>query len=258
MDVLVLFLTFQKFIFDFMGQLPKSQIKRQKDEKRRLKERKRASKKRPPRRLIIRYLIICEGEKTEPNYFKALIGSLGTSESKVIEDPEIFGLGRGTTSLLLAALRKKEELENDRAYTFDRCWLVFDKDDFPDFNNAIDEAQQKGFNVAWTNEAFELWYYLHFQYLDTPVCRDQYIKMINREIKKYIPNFKYEKNNSGMLEILDQFGKENKAMEFAQRLFELHHEETYECMCPCTTVYKLVQELRNPEKVLSQLNNDCG
>lgn len=39
------------------------------------------------------------------------------------------------------------------------------------------------FFAAWSNESFELWYYLHFQYLDTGISRSQYIEKIERETK---------------------------------------------------------------------------
>lgn len=70
---------------------------------------------------------------------------------------------------------------------FDVTWAVFDKDDFVDFNEAIAYAKANSINPAWSNEAFELWYYLHFQFLDTQVGRHQYIEMLTREIRKVCP-----------------------------------------------------------------------
>ena len=46
----------------------------------------------------------------------------------------------------------KSELERKNAMFFDRVWVVFDKDDFDDFNEAIEKAHELGFNSAWTNE----------------------------------------------------------------------------------------------------------
>ena len=60
------------------------------------------------------------------------------------------------------ACKRKADKQKRRVY--DQCWVVFDKDDFPanDFNMAIDLAKRNGFNVAYSNQAFEYWFLLHF------------------------------------------------------------------------------------------------
>ena len=68
---------------------------------------------------------------------------------------------------------------------FDRVWVVFDRDDFNDFNEAIALAERKGYKAAWSNEAFELWYLLHFIYLDTAISRADYIKKLENEIRRF-------------------------------------------------------------------------
>lgn len=83
-------------------------------------------------------------------------------------------------------LQIKEELERKRQLPFDRIWVVFDKDDFNDFNEAIKLAKDFSFNCAWTNEAFELWYFLHFQYLDAAISRHDYIIKLQSEIRKHL------------------------------------------------------------------------
>ena len=67
---------------------------------------------------------------------------------------------------------------------FDRVWVVFDKDDFNDFNEAIALAGRKGFMAGWSNEAFELWYLLHFVYLDSAISRADYITKLENEIRR--------------------------------------------------------------------------
>jgi hypothetical protein len=62
---------------------------------------------------------------------------------------------------------------------------VFDKDDFNDFNEAFQPASRIGFYVAWTNEASELWYLLHFVYLDAAISRAGYITKLENEIRKH-------------------------------------------------------------------------
>jgi len=64
-----------------MGQLPKSKIEQLKREKREAK----AAKKRKvaTRNKIVRFLIVCEGERTEPNYFKEFAGVKGYNRIEV-------------------------------------------------------------------------------------------------------------------------------------------------------------------------------
>jgi hypothetical protein len=97
-----------------------------------------------------RFLIVCEGEKTEPNYFRSF------RVPKVVID--VQGLGENPSRLIESA----KELKSQDDY--DRVWCVFDRDSWTeqDFNNAIKNANSEGFGVAYSNEAFELWYILHF------------------------------------------------------------------------------------------------
>ena len=59
--------------------------------------------------------------------------------------------------------------------------MVFDKDDFPenDFNSAILSARQNGFEVAYSNQAFEFWFLLHFNLYQGALHRSRYEKMLS-------------------------------------------------------------------------------
>ena len=88
-------------------------------------------------------LIVCEGENTEPSYFSQF--KLSTATIKPI------GEGHNTISLV----NRATELANEKEY--EQVWCVFDKDDFTenDFNSAIQIAESKNFNVAYSNQSFE-------------------------------------------------------------------------------------------------------
>lgn len=193
----------------------------------------------------LNYLIVCEGEKTEPNYFKALI----KGRNSQVLTATIEGEGANTKSLIDIAIKKRDSSPNH----FDVVWAVFDKDDFVDFNEAIEYAQSNGINVAWSNESFELWYYLHFQFLDTQVDRHQYIEMLTREIRKVIPTFEYRKNDEGMYKLLSEIGNQKLAIKNAKALEIQYEDADYASHKPCTTVYRLVEELNNPEAVIERL-----
>jgi hypothetical protein len=85
--------------------------------------------------------------------------------------------------------KRKKDIRNKRKYylivceniynrTIDRLWVVFDRDSFSpnDFNNAVHRCQnvKPVIGCAWSNEAFELWYLLHFHYYNNGMSRKDY------------------------------------------------------------------------------------
>ena len=231
-----------------MGYSRKEEIERLRRERREAK----ASKKRKEnvREKLVRFLIVCEGTKTEPHYFEALIKNYIST----VREVTIEGEGRATVALVDRTLEIKQELERKNAMSFDRVWVVFDKDDFDDFNDAIKKANKLGFHSAWTNEAFELWYYLHFEYLDTGIGRADYIKKLEEAFKEKLgdSHFEYKKGNPDIYSLLQQYGREDLAKRFAQQLHGLYTGTDYAAHKPCTMVDKLVEELEHSELLLEK------
>ncbi len=230
-----------------MGQLPKSKIEQLKREKREAK----AAKKRKvaTRDKIVRFLIVCEGERTEPNYFKELV----RDKYSEVRSEDIVGEGRSTCALVKRTEEIREKLERQRQLRFDRVWVVFDKDDFNDFNEAIALAERKGYKAAWSNEAFELWYLLHFVYLDSAISRADYIKKLENEIRRFdgYENFCYKKNDPGIYAMLQNIGNETQAKLRAVRLRSMFDNAyDFKSHKPCTCVDILVDELEHPENLL--------
>ena len=210
------------------------------------KEKREKKRKIATRKVHLNYLIVCEGEQTEPNYFEALIGG---RNSRVL-DADILGKGQSTCRLVRTAIEERDKSKIE----YDRVWVVFDKDDFTDFNEAIALAQSNNVCSAWSNEAFELWYYLHFQYLDTPISRSQYIDALEREIRTYESEYSYKKNDKGTYALLCKYGNQDLAIRFAERLEKIYTDTNYASHKPCTKVHHLVKELLNPEELLELLN----
>lgn len=208
--------------------------------------------------LRIYFLIVCEGGKTEPNYF----GSFPKKVGKVIHELKFDGGGISTLKVVNESIR----LRNNSSVKYDRVWAVFDKDSFPpkDFNAAIKKAEKNGIRCAWSNEAFELWYVLHFQNRNTPMSRQEYQKCIENEInrrrreksKKSEP-FRYEKNSKEMYFLLQQYGNQKQAIKWAKELIQNHNDEKFHEHNPCTMVYKLVDELNgNSEELNQEINKE--
>ena len=219
---------------------------------RRLRKEAKAAKKRKEnvREKLVRFLIVCEGTKTEPHYFEALINNYIST----VREVTIEGEGRATVALVDRTLEIKTELERKNAMSFDRVWVVFDKDDFDDFNEAIKKARKLGFHSAWTNEAFELWYYLHFEYLDTGISRTAYIEKLEEAFRSRMgdESFNYRKGNPDIYSILQQYGREDLAKRFARQLRTLYTGTNYATHKPCTMVDKLVDELEHSELLLEK------
>ena len=176
-----------------------------------------------------RFLIVCEGAKTEPLYFEGF-----RVPGRVLE---IKGIGQNTLSLVAKAVQLRQTAGADN---YDQCWCVFDRDSFPaeDFNSAIAKAEASGFQVAYTNEAFELWYLLHFDDHRSALSRVQYGPMLSDRL-----GHAYKKNSESLYRELEAY--QIQAIERAEHLLlEYAAEHNPQADNPCTTVHLLVRELR--------------
>jgi hypothetical protein len=210
------------------------------------KERTRSIESREKR---VYFLVICEGEKTEPNYFEGLKKDLPVG-TLIIADMTIKGTGRNTESLVDFTIKYRRK-SNQK---FDRTWAVFDRDSFTEdqFNSAIIRAEANEINCAWSNEAFELWFLLHFQFVNHGMPRQDYQSYLEREIKRVSQKeYTYKKNYINTYSILKQYGDQQQAIVWAKELKALFNDRKHADHNPCTLVYLLIEELFNPGKVIS-------
>ncbi|MCW6048736.1 RloB family protein [Lyngbya sp. CCAP 1446/10] len=182
------------------------------------------------------FLIVCEGEKTEPNYFRSF-----PVDTKVIK-LDIKGEGRNTRSLVEKAIELKNDSEYDET---DRFWCVFDRDingknshDAQNFNTAMTLAKNNGIKVAYSNDAFELWYLLHFHFYNTRISRKHYQNMLTKLLEH-----EYQKNSETIYEELKS--KQQDAIKHAKRLLLEYDRPNPESDNPLTTVHLLVEELNS-------------
>lgn len=178
------------------------------------------------------FLVVCEGENTEPDYFKAFRMTAATIKA--------VGQAMNTVSLVNKAISIREA-ERVKKHFYDQCWVVFDKDDYPDndFNQAILLAKRNGFRVAYSNQAFEYWFLLHFNRYMGAIHRNQYPEMLSRLIG--MPYSKIQGFGALMYRLL--LSRQQQAIDNADAvLVEVSHgnpaqEES------STTVQRLVVEL---------------
>lgn len=122
-----------------------------------------------PRRLFVLFL---EGSRTEPAYFAALArarrgalieiephpgaGVPYTIAEKAVERARVLGLHPKSR-------RRKHSFE-----VHDEVWAVFDRDEHPRFNEAVELCRVHGIGVGRSDPCFELWLVLHEQDHDRP------------------------------------------------------------------------------------------
>lgn len=150
------------------------------------------------------YLIVTEGTETEVNYFKNIKRIIESSFNNniIVEKIEldVQGTARSTKVLVNEAIKKRSL----KAYS--EVWVVFDKDDNQDFDEAISLAKREGLNVAWSNECFELWLLLHFQDLKSAIGRNDYYSKLTTHFKnKNINDGKYNKNINNIFDITSEY-----------------------------------------------------
>lgn len=205
--------------------------------------------------LRVYFLIVCEGAKTEPNYFKSFPKNTGA----LVFDLTFDGGGISTTKVVAKAI----ELRDKSVQKYDRVWAVFDKDSFKSnhFNGAIEKANSNNIGCAWSNEAFELWYLLHFHNRVTAMTRDEYKSAIEGAINKIIKDnskakkpklFKYKKNSTEMYETLKKYGNQEHAILWSKGLIKQHTIGKFSDHNPCSMVYQLVEELSGKSKTLNE------
>lgn len=204
------------------------------------------------------FLIVCEGEKTEPNYFESLKNDLPKGVLDVCAF-KIVGTGHNTVSLVNNAMTLRNNWQTQTNRPIDKLWIVFDKDSFSDqsFNSAIQTCiAAPNVDCAWTNEAFELWYLLHFHYYNTGISRKQYQDLIEENFKqKGLKGYVYKKNSTEMYSLLETHASKENAIKNAVKLEKLYvGQQNYSTQNPCTMVYKLVAELLGLEKIIEEEN----
>ena len=178
------------------------------------------------------FLIVCEGEKTEPDYFKAFRMTAATIKA--------VGQAMNTMTLVNKAISIREA-DQKRKRVYDQCWVVFDKDDFPakDFNQAIQLAEKNGFRVAYSNQAFEYWFLLHYNLYTGAIHRNQYKDMLTKLTG--MPYSKSEGYGAVMYNLL--LSRQQQAISNAETvLAEISHGNPAEEESS-TTVHRLVWEL---------------
>lgn len=156
-------------------------------------------RRRPERRKRVKgkLFIICNGTKTEVNYFKSLSLSLG-KQSKYLVDAK--AVNASPSDMIHKVAERKIKLKGfDKE--LDNIYCVFDVDEFIDNNKerfvqTIHEAKENNINLIWSNPCFELWILNHFNFSGsemnaaecTEALKKKYKNELSKDYSKTTPN----------------------------------------------------------------------
>lgn len=141
----------------------------------------RREKRSPARKQTINWTFFVEGKNTEAIYLKRLEKHINTwLESKKVQKQFCFkieGGGTSTKRLVDYAESKMRVTPSKSACIF----LVFDKDNFTDFDKAIGIAEHKRYIPLWSNPCFELWLMLHHELIESALStKDLHTKVCDQ------------------------------------------------------------------------------
>jgi hypothetical protein len=214
------------------------------------------------REQICGIIIACEDSVSSPEYFKQIVSKL-KEEKKITPHSFVIANHRHNNpkGVLQDLLNYKDG--NIIYKDFNSKWIVIDRDanigcarsghNVQDFNNSIKDAKEKGIKVAYANDSFELWYLLHFRYVDTRIMRDKILIDVIAEFKKNFPddfqnlnvyNIKTKEQTQKIYQRL--LIKQQTAIKNAEKLLTNYGDNHKpESDNPSTTIHKLVLELNS-------------
>lgn len=191
-----------------------------------------------------RHLIVCEGEKTEPFYFKGMRDALKPEFRNRIHIV-VKGTGLHTVDLFDYALR-----ESRLSGGYDHVWLAYDRDDFDlrEFDSVVGKCAQSSdettaFHALWSNPCFEVWMLLHFGYTTAEMTSAEALAKTDAAFRREL-NRPYSKTAGGLFgEIQSRL---HMAEENVDRLRTWHESQgaySPSAMNPGTTIPEITRKL---------------
>ena len=187
-------------------------------------------------------LIVCEGSKTEPQYFNELKNHYKINSANVVVTGDC---GSDPLSVWKLA-HERYAVERNAGDPFDRVYCVFDKDTHSHYDDAVNQIQsarpEETFYAITSVPCFEFWLLVHFNPTGRPYAPkhgNSPADQVLDELKRYMP--RYRKAQMGVfVELLEELPG---AIENAKRL--LADAERTGTDNPSTRVHELIEYLQN-------------
>lgn len=203
-------------------------------------------KKKPDRAIKIHpeyHLIVTEGTDTEPAYFGAIKEIINKRYPEKIY-LDVSGEGDNTIGLFGRA----KLLAGNNSNVYKHVWIVYDTDDFPaDHIDRVlqlcveNSTEETTFHAVWSNQCIELWFLLHFSFMQSDIHRAEYWPKLTEHLKQ-ISAGEYMKNRKDMYQILYPYM--DYAIGNAKRLNALNEGKLPSKAAPGTKVYELIEILK--------------
>ena len=188
------------------------------------------------------YLVVTDTEATERCFFTGLHNSFPEDMKKKIV---IKVIETRTQNMIQKCL---EMTAYEAQYRIP--WIVFDRDQVLNFDQIIKDAEKAGINVGWSNPCFEIWLFAYFG--NMPAIQESWTCCTKfGEVYKSKTGQIYSKADSDMYKKLCECGDEAKAIQIAAQKYAQCLRDgkmTPSQMGPATTVYRLVDEIKNRMK----------
>jgi hypothetical protein len=197
---------------------------------------RRPARRRPFREPKPIILIVCEGTRTEPEYFKGFVKDHQNPRVRI----EVAHTSGVPLTLVKHAREKKAQAEddarreNDKNLAYDAVWCVFDIDEHPAIPRATDMARSNGIQLAISNPCFELWLLLHFRDEPGMSHRDLVVKMLSQHVPDYDKGVNYADYKDGYPQAVIRARRQN------QRLIDASSPGGN----PSTNVHELTESIR--------------
>lgn len=139
-----------------------------------------------------RVLIVCEGEKTEPNYFKELVQHYKLHTANV----EVDGSCGSSPRSVFNRARELWEKEKRKGDPYDRVYCVFDKDTHETYEEALTNISRKEykdiFHATTSVPSFEYWLLLHYKFTTKPYAasgKHSVADEVINELREVMPDY---------------------------------------------------------------------
>lgn len=145
-----------------------------------------------------RILIVSEGSKTEPNYFREIRSAYRLHTANVEVRPSELGTAPiQVVQYAQSLFEGGDRHRNIQRRAFEKVYAVFDRDDHESYHDALalaasldgnlknDAKQLIRFQAIASVPSFELWLLLHFEDIQAPLHRDEVMRRLKTHIQGY-------------------------------------------------------------------------
>lgn len=210
------------------------------------RQQKQLERKQGRRASYDRILIVSEGSKTEPNYFREIRVAHRLHTANVEVQPSELGTSPiQVVQYANALFEQGDRHKKIQPRAFEQVYAVFDRDDHGSYFEALqlaesldgrlrnDNKRPVRFRAIASVPSFELWLLLHYADIQAPLHRDE----VMRRLKQHMPG--YEKGAGGA------FATTRGLVELATQRAQVLAERftAYDAPEPFTAIAELVELL---------------